>query len=126
MARKEKGLRGKAAFLKLLAPDKIMNEAERIVRATLDSLSAHIAIVEVSGEIVLTNEAWRRFASANGIDWHEVSEGANYLDACDAAGDAGEVEAAAFAEGLRSVLDGRPGFDAAAIARDSTERAFKS
>jgi len=84
-----------------------LSEANRIVRATLDSLSAHIALVDASGEIFLTNEAWRRFARANGTLPHEVSEGANYLDVCDSAGRAGSEEAAAFADGLRSVLDAR-------------------
>jgi diguanylate cyclase (GGDEF)-like protein len=84
-----------------------LGEADRIVRATLDSLSAHIALVDASGKIVLTNEAWRRFARANGTPPREVSEGANYLDVCDSAGRAGSEEAAAFADGIRSVLDGR-------------------
>lgn len=85
-----------------------MGEADqRIVRATLDSLLAHIALVDASGEIFLTNEAWRKFAQANDAPPHEVSEGANYLDVCDSAGRAGVEEAAAFADGLRSVLDGR-------------------
>jgi diguanylate cyclase (GGDEF)-like protein len=84
-----------------------LGEADRIVRATLDSLSAQIALVDASGEIFLTNEAWRKFARANGTPPNEVSEGANYLGVCDSAGRAGSGEAAAFAEGLRSVLDGR-------------------
>ena len=77
------------------------------MRATLDSLSAQIALVDASGEIFLTNEAWRKFARANGTPPKEVSEGANYLGVCDSAGRAGSGEAANFAEGLRSVLDGR-------------------
>lgn len=84
-----------------------MGEADRIVRATLDSLSAQIALVDASGKIFLTNEAWRRFARTNGTPPREVSEGANYLDVCDSAGSAGSEDAAAFADGLRSVLDGR-------------------
>lgn len=77
------------------------------MRATLDSLSAHIAIVDSSGKILLTNEAWRGFARANGADPSEVSEGTNYLEVCDSAAEAGLEEARTFAEGLRSVLDGR-------------------
>ncbi len=84
-----------------------MGEANRIVRATLDSLSAQIALVDASGKIFLTNEAWRKFARDNGTPPSEVSEGANYLGVCDSAGGAGLGEAAVFAEGLRSVLDGR-------------------
>jgi diguanylate cyclase (GGDEF)-like protein len=84
-----------------------LDEADRrIVRATLDSLSAHIALVDASGEIFLTNEAWRSFARANATPPHEVSEGTNYLDVCDSAR-AGSEEAAAFADGLRAVLGDR-------------------
>jgi hypothetical protein len=43
-----------------------LSEDDRMVRATLDSFSVHIALVDASGEIVLTNGAWRRFARANG------------------------------------------------------------
>jgi len=86
-----------------------LSEANRIVRTTLDSLSAHIALVDASGEIFLANEAWRRFARANGTPPQEVSEGVNYLEVCDSAGRAGSEEAATFADGLRSVLDGRLG-----------------
>jgi len=84
-----------------------LGEADRVVRATLDSLSAQIDLVDASGKIFLTNEAWRRFARANGTPPREVSEGANYLDVCDSAASAGSEEAAAFADGPRSVLDGR-------------------
>jgi diguanylate cyclase (GGDEF)-like protein len=84
-----------------------LSEADRIVRATLDSLSAHIALVDASGKIDLTNGAWGSFARANGTPQQEVSEGANYLDVCDSARRAGSEDAAAFADGLRSVLDGR-------------------
>ena len=84
-----------------------MSEADRIVRATLDSLSAHIALVDASGKIDLTNGAWGSFARVNGTPQQQVSEGANYLDVCDSARRAGSEDAAAFADGLRSVLDGR-------------------
>ncbi len=40
-------------------------EAERFARATLDGLSAHIAIVAADGTIVAVNRAWRQFAAAN-------------------------------------------------------------
>jgi diguanylate cyclase (GGDEF)-like protein len=76
------------------------------VRATLDSLSAHVALVDPSGRIVLTNEAWRRFARAHGASLAEVCEGADYLGVCARAARDGAEEAAAFARGLRSVLGG--------------------
>jgi PAS domain S-box-containing protein len=71
---------------------------------TLDSLSAHIAIIDETGAIVSVNKAWRDFARANGLAAQTYAEGANYLRACDSAAGAHSEEAAPFAEGIRSVL----------------------
>src|SRR5918994_2319239 len=84
-------------------------EAQRSLelQQTLDSLSAHIAILDESGEIIAVNGVWRAFAEANGGDPRWVSEGANYLRVCESAADLNAEEAAAFAEGVRAVLSGR-------------------
>src|ERR687898_3567499 len=84
-------------------------EAQRSqeLQQTLDSLSAHIAILDESGEIIAVNGMWRTFAEANGSDPGRVSEGANYLRACESATGLYAEEAAAFAEGIRDVLAGR-------------------
>src|SRR5215217_1209580 len=74
---------------------------------TLDSLSAHIAIIDETGTIVAVNKAWRDFARANGVAAQTYAEGANYLRACDSAVGAHSEEAAPFAEGIRSVLSGQ-------------------
>jgi PAS domain S-box-containing protein len=79
----------------------------RELQGTLDSLSAHIAILDESGEIVTVNAAWRAFAEANGADPRTVLEGANYLRACESATDAASEYATAFAGGIRDVLSGR-------------------
>ena len=83
-----------------------MGDSELFAQATLDSLSAHIAIVDESGEIVAVNRAWREFARANRAE-SNVLEGANYLETCDAATGEGAGYAAAFAEGIRQTLAGR-------------------
>jgi hypothetical protein len=72
----------------------------------LDELPEEAAIVERSGTIVAVNGAWRRFASDNGADPGEVSEGANYLGVCVGARGEQSEYARSFAEGLRSVLAG--------------------
>jgi signal transduction histidine kinase len=82
-------------------------EAELVARSTLDSLSAHIAIINDSGTIVATNKAWRDFAEFNGASGQTYAEGANYLQVCDSAAGRGSEEAALFAEGIRSVLNGQ-------------------
>ncbi len=73
----------------------------------LDSLSAHIAIIDETGAIVTVNKAWRDFARANGVAAQNYAEGANYLRACDSAAGTHSEEAAPFAEGIRSVLSGQ-------------------
>ena len=84
-------------------------EAQRSqeLQQTLDSLSAHIAILDEAGEIIAVNRMWRSFAEANGSDPGTVSEGTNYLSVCESATDLHAEEAAAFAEGIRHVLSGR-------------------
>jgi PAS domain S-box-containing protein len=77
------------------------------LQQTLDSLSAHIAILDESGEIIAVNGMWRVFAETNGSDRGRVSEGANYLSVCESATGLYAEEAAAFAEGIRDVLAGR-------------------
>jgi PAS domain S-box-containing protein len=77
------------------------------LQRTLDSLTAHIALLDESGTIVAVNKSWREFARSNGAPRQNYAEGANYLEVCDAATGAYSREAAPFAEGIRSVLSGR-------------------
>ena len=81
-------------------------ESESFALSALNSLSAHVAILDESGTVVFVNRAWREFAEANDAD-SNVAEGANYLRVCDSATGAEAEQAAAFAEGIRAVLSGR-------------------
>jgi signal transduction histidine kinase len=93
------------------------------LQQTLDSLSAHIAILDESGEIIAVNEAWRAFARSNGDDPGGVSEGTNYLQVCESATGQNSEEAAAFAEGIRAVLSGqRESFEMEYPCHSPTER----
>ncbi len=79
------------------------------LRSFLTVLPAHVAIIDRSGTIVAVNEAWRDFARCNGAVEQHVAEGANYLRVCDSAiGDQSDY-AAAFSEGIRSVISGQRG-----------------
>ena len=73
------------------------------LQATLDSLPAHIAVLDAAGEILITNRAWSQFALANGSP--SSATGGNYLAVCDAAD--GVPDAAQVAAGLRAILAGR-------------------
>ena len=84
-------------------------ESERFARSVLDSLDAHIAVLDHAGKILAVNKAWRDFAASNGARDADVSEGINYHEICDRAmGEDGE-EARKFSSGIRDVLAGRNG-----------------
>jgi len=73
----------------------------------LNSLSAHIAILDADGVILETNKAWQRFASENSDEAAEdQSVGMNYLAICDASDGPGGRDARQVAKGIRQVING--------------------
>lgn len=55
----------------------------RMYRSLMNCMTAHIAVLDRTGTIILVNDAWERFALENGIDsLSSVGVGANYLDVC--------------------------------------------
>jgi len=79
-------------------------QATRFLQSTLDSLSAHIALLDDEGTIVAVNRAWRDFAAKNGLMLDGFGLGLNYIQTCrDATGECAE-EAEAVATGVLSVL----------------------
>jgi PAS domain S-box-containing protein/putative nucleotidyltransferase with HDIG domain len=88
--------------------EKAIQESERFARATVDALSAHIAILDKDGAILEINRAWREFSRANtskGFDL-PVHKGANYLSVCETSTGPTSDEAAAMAAGIRAVMGG--------------------
>jgi PAS domain S-box-containing protein len=77
--------------------------ARDFFQGTLDSLAAHIAVLDGRGEIIMTNRAWDAFALANG-GGAAAARGSNYLAACDGADEDGQCSPAA--EGLRAIIAG--------------------
>jgi PAS domain S-box-containing protein len=68
-------------------------------QATLDSLTAHVAVLDEHGDIVAVNASWRRFAEREGGRTDYV--GSNYIAACSASEDPlAEAVAASLAEML--------------------------
>ncbi len=80
--------------------------SERLALATLDGVSAHIAVVDQDGTILTVNQSWRDFAAANSPDSAGLCEGANYLGVCAAAKGPASAEAPAFLSALLAVLAG--------------------
>lgn len=82
-------------------------EPRRLVRSTLDALTAHIAILDHTGRVVMVNDAWRRFAEANDLRMGDHGVGANYLEICrEAAADRCET-AWQILKGFEDIRDGR-------------------
>jgi DNA-binding CsgD family transcriptional regulator len=72
----------------------------------LNSLSAHIAILNQDGVIVETNTAWRNYAINNGMPESYDFNGMNYLQICDASKGSDVNDAGKVAEGIRAVIQG--------------------
>lgn len=84
-----------------------LKTSARFLQATLDALTAHIAILDETGVIVAVNAAWRRFAQANGWQGPGDGVGMNYLGVCAGVyGDEAET-AAQVAAGIRAVMAGQ-------------------
>jgi diguanylate cyclase (GGDEF)-like protein len=82
-------------------------EAAHFAESILDSLSAHIAVLDENSNIIAINRAWREFALSNPPVSESIAEGANYLSVCDSAYGECSEGAAEFAVGIREVLAGK-------------------
>jgi PAS domain S-box-containing protein len=87
--------------------EEALRASEELSHAVLNSLQAHIAVLDGEGRIVAVNEAWRRFAEENGAAGAGTGVGTNYLQACGAAAGDGGDGAGDIREGVRAVLEGR-------------------
>ncbi len=85
-----------------------LRDSESFVRSILDSLPAHISVLDRAGTIVAVNEAWRNFAKSNCLE-EQISTtdiGQNYLRVCERS-EAFEADTKKVIENLRAVLDGK-------------------
>jgi PAS domain S-box-containing protein len=85
-----------------LVSDRVV-ESGKLVQIVFDSLAERICVLDRGGAIVLTNQAWDRFAGANGGDPTRCGVGVNYLEICRIASgpfSEGALEAASGIEGV--------------------------
>ena len=80
--------------------------SDELARTVLNSLSAHIAILDESGVILETNTAWRNYAVKGGMPQNHDGRGINYLAVCDATKGMDSEDAGKVAEGIRAVIHG--------------------
>ncbi len=85
-----------------------LQRSEQFERAILDSLPAHIAVLNGRGDVVAVNKPWQRFAVENGCPKEDrVSVGANYLAVCRRAVAGQDAKAGEALAGIEAVLSGR-------------------
>jgi DNA-binding CsgD family transcriptional regulator len=79
---------------------------DELAKTVLNSLSAHIAILDENGIILETNKAWRQFSIKSGMPEDHDDRGSNYLAICDASTGSDSADAHAVADGIRAVISG--------------------
>lgn len=72
----------------------------------VNSLSAHVAVLDSSGIIIETNRAWQKYGDENGLQGGSNSVGTNYLSVCETAREGGEEEGELVIIGIQKVLAG--------------------
>lgn len=77
------------------------DEGYPFAQTILDSISAHVAILDENGNILETNRAWKSFAEDNRIRIRPDTININYLDVCESGGEFSFV-----GKGIRDVISG--------------------
>ncbi len=80
--------------------------ATDLYREVVNSITAHVAIIDQDGVILETNQAWEKYGDENEIDVNYQSVGINYFSVCELASVDEYHEANQVARGIRSVLKG--------------------
>ena len=84
--------------------EEALRKSHNYIVAIIDSLDSHLCVIDENGIILMTNEAWKKFAAENSAHTDNLAEGANYLTVCDnAKGDEAE-SGHLFASGIRAIL----------------------
>lgn len=84
-----------------------LEQSNRFNVAVLNSLTSHLAVLDVNGNIVAVNEAWKKFARENGAGAATVyATGLNYLEVCRQGAAGGCSTCAEVLTGIESVISG--------------------
>ncbi len=86
--------------------EQALEQQRDFTRDVIDSLSAHIAVLDAEGKIVLTNRAWKKFAEQNNLPADQVDTGVDYLQAAMHLPDTVSEEATDVGQQLQQMLDG--------------------
>ena len=95
-----------ALIVTLLAQRRRRREAQAVTGAVLAALPGETAIIDASGTIVRTNDAWATAARSEADSRTAFDVGANYLDACRNATDMPADVAVTVHASIESILAG--------------------
>ncbi len=84
-----------------------MKLTDQLARSILNSMSAHVAILDRDGVILETNSAWKQFAKSNKIKIRPDTININYFEICDAALDEPTGVAQRVSGGIKSLVEGK-------------------
>ena len=90
------------------AAEDALRTSDEFHTSVLDSLAAHIVVLNTKGVIISVNGAWRRFVQEMGGNERKINpRGMNYMAVCDeAASDLYGSSGSAALAGIQDVLDG--------------------
>jgi hypothetical protein len=86
--------------------DGIQNKIDLFSIGVLDSISAHIAVIDIDGNIIAVNDAWKQFEAENSDGKGIVGVGSNYFTVCRQAAKENDQDALHALNGIKQVLDG--------------------
>jgi PAS domain S-box-containing protein len=87
----------------------LLRSKESFARGVLDSMNAHIAVLNIEGVIIAVNKAWSSFVIENPSlsgPAPRTGVGTNYLEVCDECASRKCLDAAKAATGIRQMLSG--------------------
>lgn len=87
--------------------EQALKASESFSNGILDSLTSHIAVINLKGTILKVNKAWNTFAQNNdAASTEKYGEGANYFDACNSQNNTADDLASTALKGIKDVLSG--------------------
>lgn len=89
-----------------MVSENLSRMADDMAQSLLDTMSAHICVLDETGNLLHANEAWKQFAGPNGLRTPNYAIGENYLTVCGHATEPDVEQAKAAADGIRQVLAG--------------------
>lgn len=84
-----------------------LRASQELFHSSLDALSAHIAVLDTDGTILVVNGSWRDFARENGLAWPNYGVGRNYLASVEMGAEEENQHTDASVKGIREVMEGR-------------------